>query len=117
VIVGAYPWIVPGGFYGGYYYDPWFGGYPPADPPLPSPAVDDQGALHLKVKPTEASVYVDGYYVGIVDDFDGVFQRLRLDAGPHHIEIQAPDYEPVAFDVNIQPGQTTTYRGELRKQD
>jgi len=29
--------------------------------------------VRLKVKPAEASVYVDGFYVGIVDDFDGSF--------------------------------------------
>jgi hypothetical protein len=27
-------------------------------------------------------VFVDGNYVGIVDDFDGALQRLDLEAGP-----------------------------------
>ena len=35
----------------------------------------------IEVKPKEAEVYVDGYYAGIVDDFDGTFQRLQRDAG------------------------------------
>ncbi len=36
-------------------------------------------------------MYVDGYYVGRVDDFDGLFQRLHLASGPHRLEIRAPD--------------------------
>jgi hypothetical protein len=28
--------------------------------------------------PKEAAVYVDGFYAGVVDDFDGVFQSLPL---------------------------------------
>ena len=48
------------------------------------------GDIRLQVQPRDAQVYVDGYYSGIVDDFDGVFQRLTLEVGPHHIELAAP---------------------------
>ena len=34
------------------------------------------GSIRLKVKPTDAQVYVDGYFMGVVDSFDGSFQRL-----------------------------------------
>jgi len=34
-------------------------------------------ALRLKVKPVDATVYVDGYYVGVVDDFDGIGRSGR----------------------------------------
>jgi hypothetical protein len=36
-------------------------------------------------RPEEAAVYVDGFYAGIVDDFDGVFQKLLLPPGDHTI--------------------------------
>ena len=71
--------------------------------------------MRIKVKPREASVYVDGYYVGHVDDFDGVFQRLHLASGPHRLEIRAQEYEPLMVDVRIDPDQTITYRGEMRR--
>lgn len=76
------------------------------------------GSLKLKVKPRNAEVYVDGYYVGVVDDFDGIFQELTLSADPnagvsHRIEIRAPGAEPIVFEVRLQPGQVITYRGEL----
>jgi hypothetical protein len=71
------------------------------------------GELRLQVKPRHAEVYVDGYYAGQVDDFDGVFQSLRLEEGEYRIEIVAAGYEPIEFDVRIQPGRKITYRGEL----
>jgi hypothetical protein len=58
-------------------------------------------------------VFADGYFVGIVDDFDGVFQHVNLEAGPHHVEVQEAGFEPIAFDVIIQPGQTVTFRADL----
>lgn len=115
VIIGSYPLFGYGAYYGGYYaYDPWpwTGWYGADDSPSAS---DGEGALRLKVKPVEAAVYVDGYYAGLVDDFDGVFQRLRLDAGPHRIEIRSPDYDTLSFDVLIQPDHTTTLQGEMRR--
>jgi hypothetical protein len=71
------------------------------------------GGLRITDAPREAQVFADGYYVGIVNDFDGVFQHLNLEAGPHRIEIRVPGYDDVvAFDVNIQPGRTITYRAD-----
>jgi hypothetical protein len=114
---GFYPWgyggLGFGGYYGGY-YDPWYGGGGGYSTYYSGQSTDD-GALRLKVKPREASVYVDGYYAGVVDDFDGVFQRLHLSSGPHRIEIRQPDHDPLSFDVRIEPDQTVTYRGELTK--
>jgi hypothetical protein len=108
-----------GGYYGGY-YDPWYGGYPSYGgytgyPQDSYTAFDDEGKLRLKLKPRDAEVYVDGYYAGIVDEFDGIFQRLRLDSGPHRIEVRAAGYEPLTFEVRITPDHTTTYQGEMKR--
>ena len=67
------------------------------------------------MKPRQASVYVDGYYAGVVDEFDGVFQRLHIEPGPHRIEVQADGYEPLVFEIRIQPDRTITYTGELKR--
>ena len=63
----------------------------------------------------DAEVYVDGYYTGVVDDFDGTGQRATLEPGPHHIEIRLDGFEPVEFDVNVERGRTITYRSSLRE--
>ena len=71
------------------------------------------GGLRITDAPHEAQVFADGYYVGIVDDFDGLFQHLNLEAGPHRIEVRLPGYDDaITFDVVIQPGRTITYRGD-----
>jgi len=124
--------IVPGGggYYGGYYpwgwgslglwgyygfYDPWwYGPYPPVDGYYASEG-GHEGSLKLKVRPRDAKVYVDSYYAGVVDDFDGTFQSLKLDAGPHRIEISLDGYEALSFEVNVWPDRTTTYKAEMKK--
>jgi hypothetical protein len=92
-------------------FDPWYGWYPGYLPA--SVTYGYEGSLRLKVKPRHAEVFVDGYYTGVVDDFDGIFQRLHVAAGPHTVEVRAPGFEPLRFEVWIEPDRTTTYRGDL----
>jgi hypothetical protein len=112
---GYYPWAYGGLGFGGYYgyYDPgWYDPYPPV---YSGGSYTDNAALRIKVKPRDASVYVDGYFAGRVDDFDGVFQRLKIDAGPHHVEIRLEGHETLTFDVRLERDRTITYTGELKK--
>ena len=80
-------------------------------------AAPPQGALYggvrLDVEPRDAAVYVDGYYAGIVDDFDGAWQRIALEPGPHRFEVVAPGLETLTFEVNVRPDQTVHYRGDM----
>ena len=69
------------------------------------------GFLRLKVRPRDAEVFVNGFYVGVVDEFDGIFQRLRLEEGTHHIEIRHPAYLPLELEVLIVTGEKVTYEG------
>lgn len=97
VIVGGY-WGPYWGWGGGYWWDPlWYGpywGYPYYrywDPGY----YDNSAELRIEVKPKDAQVYVDGYYAGIVDDFDGVFQRLHVRPGRHELTLYLPGYRAV----------------------
>ena len=123
---GYYPWGYGGygfgGYYGGY-YDPWFygsgyggyGGYGGGYYPGSYYSGFEEGSLRIRVKPRHASVYVDGYFAGQVDEFDGVFQRLHVEPGPHRIEVRADGYEPLSFEVRVPPGRSVNYSGELRR--
>jgi hypothetical protein len=91
-----------------------YGGYPP-NAHDPFDAAGPTGGLRLKVEPKDAEGYVDGYFAGIVDDFNGHFQQLKLTAGPHRVEVRAPGYLPLVFDVSIQPRHTTEYRDALQR--
>ena len=53
------------------------------------------------------------YYAGRVDDFDGFIQALRIEEGPHTIEIVANGYETLVFDVRIIAGRKIDYRGDM----
>jgi hypothetical protein len=85
------------------------------DPRVPTLEPRLSGGLQLDIEPRRALVYVDGWYVGFVDQFSGYYRHLDLAAGSHTIEILATDYEPLAFDIAIAPGRTTTYRGSLQR--
>jgi hypothetical protein len=71
------------------------------------------GGVRIEDAPRDPQVFADGYYMGTVDDFDGAFQHMNLESGPHRIEIRLPDYEPIVFDVNVVPGETVTYHAEM----
>jgi hypothetical protein len=76
----------------------------------------DIGELRLDVSPRHTHVYVDGYFAGVVDDYDGAFQAIRLAPGVYRIEIVAPGYETLTFDARITRGQKIRYQGELYRQ-
>jgi hypothetical protein len=103
-------------------YLPYGSGYAPygygvddstdADAQRPAPAEPPTGLLRLAVTPASAQVFVDSYYVGTAEDIEA--QRvLRLEAGPHRVEMRAPQYRTLTVDVRVQPLETVTYRGAL----
>ena len=106
VVVGGgvyapYPYWGWGGF-----YDPWWAPYP-YPPPFPYRYRDAIADVRLEVKPKEAEVYVDGYYAGIVDDFDGVFQRLHAPPGEHEITLYLDGYRTVRQRLYLSADHTT----------
>jgi len=98
---------------------PWWGypypyGY--GYPPFGGWRIDadwETADVRLDVSPKDAQVYVDRIYAGVVDDFDGVFQRLTLHPGPHLLEIRKIGYTTLAVELNLAPGQTITYRRRM----
>ena len=88
--------------------------YPqPTQAATPGVTVPTTGRLRLDVQPSGLVLqyFVDGYFVGSPDDVNG---ELDLEAGPHRIEIRAPGYETLAFDVKIAAGRSITYRAALK---
>jgi hypothetical protein len=98
-----------------------FGGYPVGDTYVPAPSEiptsswrTGSGLLQLSVTPASGQVFVDSYYVGTVEDIER--QRgLTLPVGPHRLDIKAPNYQTLTFDVRIDPNDTVTYRGSLER--
>jgi hypothetical protein len=87
--------------------------YFPAYPPVRYGSPDT--SVRLDVKPKDAAVYVDGFYAGVVDDFDGVFQRLHTAPGGHEITLYLDGYRTFSQKMYLPPTRTFTIRQRLEK--
>jgi hypothetical protein len=56
---------------------------------------------------------VDGYYVGVVDSFDGVFQRLDLPTGEHEVVVHLPGYRSYRQKNLFRPGESYHFKAIL----
>jgi len=93
-------WYPPPYYGGGYYGQGYYGrGY-----------YDLSSSLRLQVSPKEAEVFIDGYYAGTVDNFDGVFQRLHLEPGEHDLELFLPGHRSLTQKIYLQPVSTFRVR-------
>jgi hypothetical protein len=102
-------------FVGGYFYDPYYGPFPwwpPANYPLRF-AHGDRAQIRVQVSPDSAAVYVDGFYAGVVDDFDGFFQALPVLPGGHTIALYLDGYKTVNRGIYLPPGSTFRLKEEL----
>jgi hypothetical protein len=119
----GYGWGSPfSGGYGrfGYYYDPydyWYSPYYYSGYYGYSPSYyrrgrgygygyRDSGSVRIIVDPNRTRVYVDGYYAGVVDDFDGILQRLNVPPGRHDITLKLEGYRTQHFKVYVPVDDT-----------
>ncbi len=112
---GGYWWPYGSmGWYGGYYGYPWgWGGG--GGGTVYHRIERESGAVRVLVDPAEARVYVDGYYSGTVDDFDGLFQRLSVLSGRHEIALKLEGYKTHRVRVYVAPDSTLKLHYELEK--
>jgi hypothetical protein len=119
----GYPGYGWGGYYPGYGYGSywwpygsfgWYGGYWGGYPGWYDGG-HGSGSLRVLVDPAEARVYVDGYYAGAVDDFDGLFQRLQVAPGRHEITCKLEGYKTYRVRVYVGPDATLKLHHEMEK--
>ena len=70
--------------------------------------LEAMAASALTFRNGRRAVYVDGFYAGVVDDFNGTVEHLNLTPEPHHIELHAPGFETTAFDVSLEVGRISS---------
>jgi PEGA domain len=115
VVAVGYPYYSPfywGSYYGSPFWGP-FGYWPPFG--YYGGYYDYASDVRVMATPREAEVYVDGYLVGTVDDFDGWSQRLRLQPGEHEIELYLEGHRSVRQKMLFRPGETYKIRAALEK--
>ena len=84
-------------------------------PPYRYPNINPDASLRLDVTPRDTEVYVDGYYAGIVDDFDGMLQRLRVEPGQHEVTLYHEGYRAAHERVYLARDRTFRIRQQLEK--
>ena len=82
---------------------------------LPYRYAQPDASVHLDVTPHDAEVYVDGYYAGVVDDFDGMLQRLRVEPGQHEITLYHDGYRAVHQRVYLTRDRTFKIKQQMEK--
>lgn len=96
------------GWYGSMWWPGW-GWWGPPGPYYMVPYGVTSDA-RLLVKPRNTEVYVDGALAGVVDNYDGVFQSLRLAPGTHEITLYLDGHRRFSQHVYVAPGETLKLR-------
>jgi hypothetical protein len=103
--------VYHGASWGPSFYNPWWGFgpgwgwyYPPSPyyPYFGRPAA----SVRVEVSPKTAEVYVDGHFAGMVDDFDGFFQRLDLAPGGYEITVYQEGFRTYSERLYLRAGHT-----------
>ena len=120
-----YPYAYPRYYYSPWYYPyyssfsfgfgigfgygwpaPYWGGYPYYGYGYPAYGYDNTASARLLISPRNAKVYADGQFVGVVDDFDGSLERLRVPIGEHEIQVYLEGYRTYSQKVLFTRGTT-----------
>ena len=69
--------------------------------------------IKLAVKPDRAAVFLNGGYVGHVDEFNGPGQSMVVPSGPYDLKITLPGYLPFETQITLRPGQKLEVKTDL----
>jgi hypothetical protein len=94
-------------------YPSWYDPYRGYGAPYVGPRLARYGGISFDIQPYDAEIYVDGYRVGCVEEYSPYEGPLTLAAGRHWIELRAPGYRRLSFEITVVPGQVIPYRGSL----
>jgi hypothetical protein len=65
---------------------------------------DEQGRLILSIEPDDASVYLDGKFIGTAEEISRLHRGLVVDAGQHRISVVRPGRRGSEQTVTVRPG-------------
>jgi hypothetical protein len=116
----GYPFYGYPGYAYPYFYSPfwaspfWWGFQYPYPYPYPYGYYYPAADLRIQVQPKQAEVYIDGYLVGTVDNYDGTFQRLDVPLGEHEITVYAPGYRSINQRMLFRPRESYHIRDVMQ---
>ena len=117
----GYPRSRSYGYYGygygysdyGYSYGDYYGYYPSYGYRTYRYREGNVSQIRTLVDPAKTRVYVDGYYAGIADDFDGLLQRLNVAPGRHEISLKLEGYSSHVLAIYAGREQTLKLRWDM----
>jgi len=72
-----------------------------SEPVMQIDATSDPGRLKLTVQPADASVYLDGRFLGTGDELSRLRAGVMVDPGSHTLEIVRPGYATETLDFEV----------------
>lgn len=69
--------------------------------------------VKISVQPERAAVFVDGQFVGHVDEFNGPGQGILLSPGKHRLKITLPGYQDFDTEVSLVAHQKFQVKTDL----
>lgn len=85
----------------------------PGAAPAPSGGTGDGAHVHLTVSPGDASVYLDGNFLGTGSELAQLSAGVLVPPGSHRLEVVRPGYEAEALDFQGNPGEDLQLNVEL----
>ncbi|MBN2384692.1 PEGA domain-containing protein [bacterium] len=74
------------------------------------PQPDGTGFIRFRIFPREATVYLDGTFVGVAHELNDRADALEFSAGRHQLEIMMPGHETASQELELKPGETSQVR-------
>ncbi len=77
------------------------------------PSSQETAEVKLVVKPDRAAVFLNGGYVGHVNEFNGPGQWMVLPSGSYSLRITLPGYLPFETHITLRPNQKFELKTDL----
>jgi len=65
----------------------------------------EPGRVHLNIEPKDASIYLDGRFLGSAADLGRLHAGLIVNPGRHELEVIHPRYQTSAVTFTVEPGK------------
>lgn len=72
-------------------------------------------SVSLHINPGHASVFVDGVYIGMADEYNGKPNRLSVTEGKHSLLFKAKGYKDYETEINMRNGMRATVTKTMSK--
>lgn len=67
------------------------------------------GEVDFNIEPQNSQVFVDGYYLGVADEFNGYPQTAKLPSGYHQVRAVSPDGTVIERRIYVAAGQELNF--------